>query len=117
MNPTLTAEDLMPRVLNGATWLDAERPGWAGRIDIADLAMHDCRVCMLGQLFGGYFATITRMDPEYALDREMFDVSPWAIAHGFVLHNDEADKDTFAEGGPEWELLRNCWIAAIKERL
>lgn len=39
------------RVKAGAALLDKERPGWANEIDVAELRMHDCDQCILGQIY------------------------------------------------------------------
>jgi hypothetical protein len=43
------------RVAAGVAWLDANKPGWAGRIDLGALNMRSPHRCVLGQLFGNYW--------------------------------------------------------------
>lgn len=44
------------RVAAGALLLDDAQPGWADLIDLAKLRVHDCRACIVGQV---YAATVT----------------------------------------------------------
>lgn len=55
------AKDL---VTNGVRVLDEQVPGWWRVINLEELQMADCSVCMLGQLFGH--------DTETALGAKMF---------------------------------------------
>lgn len=45
-------ETMTSRVERGVAWLDAQQPGWAHRIDLAEFDFSDCSSCVIGQLFG-----------------------------------------------------------------
>jgi hypothetical protein len=68
----MTTIDL--RVAAGAAWLDANRPGWWQRINLATLDLGDPCRCVLGQLFGDYAeapvgARFTDTDAYVAIDQ------------------------------------------------
>ena len=46
----------------GAKFLDAELPGWFGSVDLSDLAMNDCALCILGQVYGYYEDGLNALD-------------------------------------------------------
>lgn len=43
------------RVANGVEWLDVNRAGWIGDIDLAALNLASPCRCVLGQLYGNFF--------------------------------------------------------------
>lgn len=51
----MTGPDYAARAAAGAAFLDGQVPGWAGRIELATLNLHDGCRCVLGQLGGDYF--------------------------------------------------------------
>lgn len=51
MSEQLTIEQ---RVANGAAWLDENRPGWLGDIDVNRIDISSGCNCILGQAFGHY---------------------------------------------------------------
>ena len=64
-------------VRRGMAWLDANYPGWVGRIDLDNLVLSDCYKCVIGQLAGSYGFVFGR-GPGLRGYRE-------AIANGFGL--------------------------------
>jgi hypothetical protein len=52
---TVNGPDYAARAAAGAEFLDGQVPGWAGRVELAVLALHDHCKCVLGQLGGDYF--------------------------------------------------------------
>lgn len=50
--PELSIEE---RVAAGAAWLDKHRPGWADAINLDQLDLADCTVCVLGQVYGDFW--------------------------------------------------------------
>jgi hypothetical protein len=60
----------LQRVQAGALFLDEQMPGWEKRINVGYLDMLHPRYCILGQLFGYYFAGQSRLQintPEEAV--------------------------------------------------
>lgn len=45
--------EVQARVAAGAAWLDRERPGWVGEINVLTLNIANPFTCVLGQLYGG----------------------------------------------------------------
>jgi hypothetical protein len=56
MADAMTGGALVDRVKRGAALLDEKRPGWAREIALDRLAMNSCFNCVLGQVYGSYFA-------------------------------------------------------------
>jgi hypothetical protein len=44
------------RAREGMAWLDVHAPGWVEKIDLDRLDMRSMENCVLGQLYGSYFA-------------------------------------------------------------
>lgn len=87
--------DAVTRAARGAAMLDAESPGWAGRIDLKWLDMHDCRLCVLGQLHGGFGLGVAALGLQGRL-----------AEHGF-----RADLVVW------WDDLLAAWLAEIEVRV
>lgn len=87
------------QVLSGVALLDEKAPaGWENEIDLDTLDLARAHLCILGQLPGGYNASV-----EYLGLTHNFDVM---VGHGF---------DT--EGGLDaYPILTNLWSQVIRER-
>lgn len=93
-----TSQEVIEKVAAGAEWLDETHPGWEREIDLAVLDLGDCSMCVLGQVFGGYFIGLTYTDT-----REW----DWAANHGFNIS---------LHGYWSYDTLREVWVDLIKER-
>ena len=49
--------------------LDAKRPGWAQRMDLDNFHIRDCHKCVLGQLFGEFFAGAVELGLQHPADQ------------------------------------------------
>ncbi len=60
-------------VARGMALLDEKVPGWRERIELRDLDMTDCQLCVLGQIFGDYMDGLDEVLPEalIALGRDI----------------------------------------------
>lgn len=88
------------RVQRGAEWLDTERPGWFGEIDLSLLDLAECCLCVIGQVFGCY-----------ATERNPFDINrAVAVEHGFNAGIDSSN--WYAENRE----LQAEWVRVITER-
>lgn len=107
-NDPMTMEEFVEAapgfVAAGAEWLDANQPGWEGRIDLSVLDLRDACRCVLGQVHPtqDYFEAVMFCDlgPPYR--------------YGFVVptlaHHAAVDYT------PLFALLDELWIALVKER-
>jgi len=103
MSVTEIKTNVRPEVRRGAEWLDEVRPGWEHQINLADLELHSCLWCVVGQLW-----------PEmnnYAL-REVPESVPGAargydVDYGFDIEGiyPKTYKDEYAKLTEEWRDL------------
>lgn len=120
----MTQQEARERVARGAALLDAKRPGWASRIDVGTLTLHDACGCIVGQLLCRRQGTLFWP----SVERFIGGKNPDASVYGFVtptLHPDE--QDAFNErlkvlGGNRamselYAPLQEAWIEAIADRL
>lgn len=66
--------DVAGRVARGVALLDERLPGWVDRVNTIKLDIQNCERCVLGQVFGDYFAGsrelgIWENEEEYGFDR------------------------------------------------
>lgn len=90
---------------NGAALLDAEVPGWPGRIDTTTLHMGMTCSCILGQLFGDYCHGKTALRdkrPGLTVVQHGFDIGP-----GISM---DEQADTYSH-------LRDAWLYEIAVRM
>jgi len=86
------------RVARGAALLDGKLPGWAERIDLAELELSSCYRCVLGQLFASAAAARGTGWHGYDIGLQALDVDDDG-PYGF----DRTDIDqTWAELTAEW---------------
>lgn len=100
----LTMDDARARVARGAALLDAQRPGWAQRIDHGRLDLGNECHCILGQLESSYSSAIARLGL-----RARATGNDTTVAHGFDLCH--------IDGRHRFALLQDAWIEAIADRL
>lgn len=74
----MTSLDLQECIQCGVELLDACVPDWRSKINLQDLKMDDCKLCILGQLFKDYDEGLLQLVPD---DDE--DSDQWSIEHGF----------------------------------
>ncbi len=104
--PYDSATIIEARVEAGAAFLDDTVPGWAGRINRAELWMGSCRECVLGQLFGGFVTGSQMLELKGAQELWM----------GFNLADmDEQAPATYSHD--LWKYLNDCWVEQITHRL
>jgi hypothetical protein len=106
----ISAQDAEARVAKGAAHLDQVRPGWASRIDVGTLTLHDPCGCIVGQLCGSsvHFAWgLSTLDVLVDLgehDKLGFDVGEEICPSGM------SRREWFAP-------LQDAWIKEIARRL
>ena len=90
------------RVNAGSEFLDKKYPDWPGIINSRTLRLNNCRMCILGQLFGHFMLGLERMG---LLEEK-------AVKLGFqgvdLLHKKRADQD--------YNNLNKAWRKKIRER-
>lgn len=99
----MTAPDYAARAAAGAEFLDGQVPGWAGRVSLATLNLHDGCRCVLGQLGGDYF----RMRDDLHLSQDA------TVELGFALNTDDEDDRADWE---DWAELDAAWAREIVRR-
>jgi hypothetical protein len=87
------------RVADGVEWLDAQEPGWAERINLAELDLASPCRCVLGQIYGGF--------DEAPVD----DISPQLFGFNANLFGTE-----FANLDEEFTALEVEWRRVITSR-
>jgi hypothetical protein len=99
------------RVARGAALLDEKVPGWAERIDLAELDLSSCWRCVLGQL-----ATSTEPDLEdgWILGRDL-GLDGFDGRYGFDRYSDIEGIEDPAAMEP-WSELTAEWRRVITER-
>ena len=71
-------------VTRGVKLLDQEVMEWRNHIDLDDLDLDDCDICVLGQLFGDYDSGLERLGLIDTGSEDVgYDVKTSAAAHGF----------------------------------
>lgn len=103
---TLTTLPYEDRVEAGMAWLDANRPGWEGRIDLGILDLQNSHCCVLGQATVGFWETLTVENDGAA------QAVDWAIRCGFYVTNEYG----FVAPPAEWSAITETWLIKIKER-
>jgi len=126
--PEAVHKDLERRVLAGARKLDSELPGWERKIDLSQLELRDCQLCVLGQLFNtkaeesGYASGYT-----YGLDTLMIELAASDEENEFGAITCESEQLAFESMGynlengyimnsEEYDLLNEKWTQFIKDR-
>lgn len=113
--------DFTPNVKAGMALLDErERPGWWNRIDLDELNVGSCYVCVLAQL------TVRRTETEEGTPfdckrRELNITTNYAHEFGFTVDPPTAGIDTRSpyygkQVHEAYELLTETWKQAIRKR-
>lgn len=97
-------EEMRACARRGIALLDAKRPGWQSKIDVASLDLSHGNFCILGQVFGSYQQGLTDLwdiTPDFVeLPDGVTDAEHRTImAHGFVTNID------YVELGQVWKAL------------
>jgi hypothetical protein len=98
------------RVAAGAAWLDANRPGWWQRINLATLDLGDPCRCVLGQDFGGFGKGVSAVGG---------DLARWmktCANLGFYSSRDAAGTYVPTEIEREYAALTAAWRTLITAR-
>jgi len=105
---------LESRVDAGINWLNKTQEGWVDKIDLNMLSLQNGGACIVGQIFGNYFADVV----DGSIDRRAYlyldsdrPVSggldkETAVKYGFNLDND---------GTGTYDELTRIWTRKIKE--
>ena len=98
------------RVAAGSALLDRHRPGWHHQVDPARLDMEDCRVDVLGQLYGWFETGVGELAP----DLDPSEQDAWIIAHGFDL--DDAELLPKGSSIDNYRVLTDAWRGELARR-
>lgn len=104
-------EDAVLAVKRGAYWLDNNHPDWAQRIQLDELEMDDCAMCVVGQAIGDYSDAIAKAGnvQVYSLD-----AMEWSIDHGFDIPDSVED---YSDTQKRYRELETLWTDQVKARL
>ncbi len=91
-------DTIAERVARGVALLDLKAPGWDDRINVAELNIASCHVCICGQVFGSYSGGIRVLGIDWNADNDYMYRSP--VEYGFT-------------GGP---LVTEAWRDVIARR-
>lgn len=90
------------RVERGAALLDAKEPGWRDRISPAELDIHSCSACVVGQVFG-------------LNEEDQGTADAWIEKIGELGCYNDAGEYGFCGSGPkDYDSLRDEWIRFLK---
>lgn len=70
------------RVAAGAKWLDGRHPRWLDLVDVKVLDLASCGRCVLGQVFGSYWAGLPAISSAEDLNTQTLK----SAALGFTVH-------------------------------
>lgn len=103
----ITNDEARARVQRGAAHLDVVRPGWADRIDVGTLTLHDPCGCIVGQLCQGM---------DFIAGEEALGITAYegAVPRGLDLSRLEMDPGV--ERVLQFRPLQDAWIEAIADR-
>lgn len=121
----MTVQQACDRVTKGAAHLDQVKPGWAERIDVGTLTLHDPCGCIVGQLIRGTthgesfscsLIALQVLPPNfYTDDDETY--THFVAGYGFDLSLEEHMCMNLREVRASYSVLQEAWIAAIADRL
>jgi hypothetical protein len=97
-------------VRKGAALLDEQEPGWADRIELGDLEMHNPCFCVLGQLHNSYGQGLAAVGLVMGTVEDPFPDYVRAPKYGFAIG------DTDLPYGPAWAALEAAWVVEILKR-
>jgi hypothetical protein len=105
-----TIPPLPARAAAGAALLDRHRPSWARQVDPAQLDMEDCRVDVLGQLYGWFGTGTAALAPGLG----EAEADAWTVAYGLDLDDtDLRPSDAFVD---PFRVLTDAWRAEVLRR-
>jgi hypothetical protein len=93
-------ETVQARVERGVALLDKAQPGWERLIDVGELDINECDVCICGQVYGGFGQGIIKLNVETRSD--LYGFAP--LGFGIVDRKKDGDR------------LTEEWIRVIKSR-
>lgn len=100
----MTTATITDRVRRGALLLDAEAPGWAGRINEEELDLGSCDDCILGQVYGEFDTGMTAI-----LGTDPKSCERWNLAEDYGF--------TIGCLRGTWDDLAAAWLIEIRARL
>ena len=74
------------RVVKGVAWLDRHKRGWAHSIKLKTLVLESPSYCVLGQVFGDFWAALGQCQPKMTCPQQL----TWAVRHGFADSEDSS---------------------------
>lgn len=110
---TQAAPTARTRVAAGAAWLDRNVPDWVGRIDLDELMMRSVCDCVLGQLFGDYYAAPITLDDSIAMG---FDTAEGKALQRFAELSDAEVLAALERMSAEFAALASEWWSLIEAR-
>lgn len=119
---TFITEDMKLAVKNGSNWLDENYPGWASRINLDNLEMVNCDLCIIGQAAmdtGLHYWDVVDKVTDYAgIETGV----AWAISNGFDIDLDVDDIFTDSNEYTQDAIkvlagLETLWTEEVKKRL
>ena len=108
----LTSSTALRRARKGAKLLDSQLlvSNWRGQVNRATLDMKHCNRCILGQVYGDFWAAVRRLFNGWA-DEDGTDER--VAQHGFSL---PTDNDDLAEQEDlDWYTLQQAWETVLRE--
>ena len=107
---TVTLDAARLRVARGATFLDADDPGWPLRLNAATLELSDGAHCVLGQLHGGFRTGLLRARVLDLSSAPLASLSP--VGLGFQARSDLGEEIEALD----YAFLNRAWREALEER-
>jgi hypothetical protein len=107
-----TLQSVEERVAAGCAWLDQHQPGWVEEINLDELQMDDCAMCVLGQTFGDYWESpLVAGRPDTWDELDAYDELARPLGFQFT-GNFGYSRDEYAELGNEWRRVIEARRAA-----
>lgn len=90
----------------GAKYLDAKKPGWAGKIALTKLDMGNGSACILGQCYTAFYKGLRELGEN---EEDNYDPCSFAVRHGFQVSMALQEKG-------HYERLAAAWAPLIFQR-
>ena len=105
----LTSSTALERARKGAKLLDSQMEiAWRGQVDRATLDMKHCKRCILGQVYGDFWAAVRRLFNGWA-DED--DTDTRVSQHGFSLDMEDLEDHEDLD----WVTLQQAWETVLRE--
>ena len=107
----LTNATALRRARKGAKLLDSQgmQIAWRGQVNRATLDMKHCNRCILGQVYGEFWAAVRRLFNGWA---DEGDTDTRVMQHGFSIDmNDLEERNEELE----WSTLKQAWETVLRE--